>query len=31
VDADHVLQLRVEKRGEEYWASCATPGPADAT
>jgi hypothetical protein len=31
VDADHVLQLRVEKRGEEYWASCATPDPADAT
>jgi hypothetical protein len=31
VDANNVLQLRVEKRGEEYWASCAAPDPADAT
>lgn len=23
VDAEHVLNLRIEKRGEEYWASCA--------
>ena len=25
VDADNVLSLRVEKRGDEYWATCATP------
>jgi hypothetical protein len=23
VDAETVLELRVEKRGEEYWATCA--------
>lgn len=26
-DATTVLSLRVEKRGEEYWASCVAPGP----
>ena len=25
VDAETVLSLRVEKRGEEYWATCAPP------
>jgi len=25
VDAETVLILRVEKRGEEYWATCAAP------
>jgi len=25
VDAETVLSLRVEKRGEEYWATCAAP------
>ena len=25
VDADNVLSLRVEKRGEEYWAICTAP------
>ena len=25
VDAETVLQLRVEKRGEEYWATCDAP------
>jgi hypothetical protein len=25
VDAETVLSLRIEKRGEEYWATCAAP------
>lgn len=28
VDSETLLSLRVEKRGEEYWASCAAPKPA---
>jgi hypothetical protein len=30
VDAGTVLRLRVEKRGDEYWASCTAPDPSDA-
>jgi hypothetical protein len=29
-DADTVLTLRVEKRGEEYWAAWGGPAPANA-
>ena len=28
VDAGTVLRLRVEKRGDEYWASCVALKPA---
>ena len=28
VDAETVLELRVDKRGEEYWAVCVTEGSA---
>jgi len=28
VDSEILLSLRLEKRGEEYWASCAAPKPA---
>jgi hypothetical protein len=30
VDAAIVLSLRIEKRGDEYWASSAAPDPTDA-